>query len=159
MTHHQTPLHPNGDRAQGDLSCHYAGSDDHPWIAFDIIKEDSCHLKYRAVIALLGCADERYDLNLGNGFMLARGIFSELRDPGLLADLLVATNKWREKAVYVSGDNSWYRKYEGDFSVNYVISTAERDSVSARFLPGYPEAVLFRLFLLHFVGKEAPRLA
>ena len=47
-------------------------------------------------------------------------------------------------AVYVSGDNSWYRKYEGDFSVNYLISKAERDSVSARFLPGYPEDLLTR---------------
>jgi hypothetical protein len=116
LTRHRQPFHPNGDRARYDLSGRYADSDDHPWIAFDIIKEDSCNLKYRAVIALLGCADERYDLNLGNGFMLARSIFSEFRDPGLLADLLAATNKWREKAVYFSG---------GRLSVGAVESLAE----------------------------------
>ena len=55
-------------------------------------------------MALLGWADERYDLYLASGQILARGIFSGFKDPVLLGNLLEATMKWHGKSVYLSGD-------------------------------------------------------
>jgi hypothetical protein len=45
-------------------------------------------------------------------------------------------------SLYISDDNSGYRKYKDNFSINYLHKKATGDSVTAKFLPGYPEYIL-----------------
>ena len=50
--------------------------------------------------------------------------------------------KKKHISIYVSEDNSHYRKYSKDFTVSYDFAAATRKSVSAKFAPDYPEDTL-----------------
>ncbi|MBN1624226.1 MAG: hypothetical protein JW903_07640, partial [Clostridia bacterium] len=45
-------------------------------------------------------------------------------------------------SIYVSEDNSFYKKHAGNFNLEYKNSTAEKDSLSAGFMADYPIEVL-----------------
>ena len=45
-------------------------------------------------------------------------------------------------SIYTSKDNSYYRKYEGEISLEYDTEKAKKDSVEAGFSADYPEKVL-----------------
>jgi hypothetical protein len=74
---------------------------DGKWLlTVDMLKKPSGNRNYGLVLSTLGLGKDRYDLRLENGDIIARGIFDNGVDLGLLANLIKTISGWNELKVH-----------------------------------------------------------